>query len=126
MLKLLLFLIAFTLTVPANAQPGKTKILRCFDVYEYYPDSTIKAAYHVKNGKYNDYAIEYDTTGAPAKIGIYKKGKKSGNWLYSSGAAERYKKGKTDGLITVPGCGTGKAQAKDSFRMLYEKLTGCR
>lgn len=105
-------------------QENKELIIERFDVIEYYSDSTIKRVYSAKKGIYHGYSIEFDsTTGAPVRIGKYKKGKKHGIWYWGNGWNTTYKKGEA-GLILIPGCSAGKRKAKEKFIDLYNQVIG--
>ena len=115
------FVLSLVFSLQTKAQEDKIKIIAAFNKIDYYPDSVIKCAYHVKKGLYEGYAIEFDSTGDASKIGKYKKGKQDGSWKYKSGMYELYDKGEYGGLA-IPGCGTGRAKSREDFNNLYLKL----
>ncbi len=68
------------------SQKDKEKILANFDYVEYYPDSTIKEARKFSGTNLEGTTVEFNTAGEPVAIGNYKKGMKTGRWIYSDGA----------------------------------------
>lgn len=105
------------------AQNDRQLIISNFDKIEYYSDSTIKCVYTVKRGLNHGYSIEFDSLGFPIRIGKYKRGNKHGNWYWNNGWLTQYEKGE-DGLILIPGCGTGLRESKQRFIELYNELIG--
>ena len=120
-----IFLITITLSLcysKGNAQQSIGGIVQNFNTIEWYPDSTIKAAYNIKRKKYRGYAIEFDTLGKPEWIGKYKNGVKHGAWNQFNGSTRLYKRDQWD-IVFRPGCGSGRIKAKQEFKMRYAKLT---
>ena len=96
-------------------------IKTAFNKVDYYKDSTIRAAYNLKNNILYGYAIEFDTKGNPTSIGKYKKGNKNGKWYLNNGGFTTFKNGK-EGLTALHTCGTGKHESEIFFRKLYVEL----
>ncbi len=76
----------------------------------------------MKKGVFHGYSIEFDSTGNAVFIGKYKKGRKDGIWSYDDSSWTSYKKGVRHNLTAIPGCGTGKREARDRFQALYQEL----
>ena len=92
-IKNIFLLLGLLVTFSTFAQADQEKIKASFDTIVYYPDSTIKGAYHLRKGLYNGYTIEYTESGRII-VGKYKKGKPNGVWLCSDPEyIEIYKKG---------------------------------
>ena len=106
----------------SQAQHSAHAITEHFNTIEWYPDSTIKAAYNLKRKKYRGYAIEFDALGNPEWIGKYKNGVKHGRWNKFDSSFRLYKRGEWT-LAFRPGCGSGRVKAKREFELLYAKLT---
>jgi hypothetical protein len=124
-LKQIFLTVGVVLTFVASGQVDRDKIISSFDLFDYYPDSTIKCAYKIKKGIKSGYAIEFDQAGQPVSIGKYKGGNKDGNWRNSNGLTDCFKGGQdNDGFM--PGCGTGVQKAKDDFQKLYIQLINTR
>ncbi len=83
---LILVAVIFSFSLnPCFSQKDKEKIIANFDYIEYYPDSTIKEARKFNGTHLQGTTIEFNTAGEPVAIGRYKKGIKTGKWIYSSG-----------------------------------------
>ncbi|MEI9946426.1 MAG: hypothetical protein WDN26_19675 [Chitinophagaceae bacterium] len=104
----------------ALSQADKSDIIRHFDWVSYYPDSTIKSAFHIKDGQFDDYAIFLDSTGAPEKIGKFVNGRRKGFWLKSNGGIMDCNE--KDAKEYFPGCGTGAAENIRTFQLTYRML----
>jgi hypothetical protein len=98
-LKNILLMFGLLVTVSTLAQTSLEKMKSSFDTIVYYPDSTMKGAYHLKKGLYNGYAIEYEPKGEIV-VGKYKKGKKNGVWVYNNLNFTTYKNGEP-GLLAI-------------------------
>jgi len=123
----------------AFSQKNKEKILANFDYVEYYPDSTIKEARKFNGINLEGTTVEFNEVGKPVAIGNYKKGKKTGNWIYYDGSSHFFEEKKYEfnsdlfsqpyyqpeerhtGSVR-PGCGTGIGQAIGEFYTRYEAL----
>lgn len=106
-----------------QAQWGKAQVVSRFKSVDYNPDSTIRSVkYHSLRFKYRNYGIDYDTLGRPLMIGKYRHGLKEGGWLCADGSGWDYHKGRSH-TGWIPGCGTGRRQARGYFAALYEDLT---
>jgi hypothetical protein len=121
------------------SQEDKASILAHFDYVEYYPDSTIQAAYNYTGVYLERFAVEFSTIGKPVAMGIYQKGKRTGKWIYADGSSDYFLEkpdrssfsysltertnsaGNRTGSIH-PGCGTGKYQATKEFYKAYDNL----
>jgi hypothetical protein len=133
---LTLFCIAF---LSGFSQKDREKILTSFDYIAYYPDSTIQEARKFSGINLEGTTVEFDKLGKPVAIGHYKKGLKTGRWIYSDGTSDFFEEKKDlmnsnvlfqpyytpekrhTGSI-VPGCGTGKYQAMQEFYQTYDTL----
>ena len=117
------------------SQKDKEKILANFDYVEYYPDSTIKEARKFNGTHLEGTTVEFNTTGKPVAIGEYKKGIKTGKWLYSDGSQSYFISYKIQGrgirLNENPdenGNKTGEIKTREQsistfeFHTIYQKL----
>lgn len=120
-----MIIIGLLLTCFSSKAQEKDSIVKYFDRFEYFSDSSIKAAYRMKDGRPNGYFIQYAADGKPILIGQYVNGKPSGIWKTATGSIINYADYK--GVKLTPGCGTGINQAKSDFQQLYSMLlTGYR
>lgn len=103
---------------PQFGQVDKKLLLRTFDKFEYYPDSTIKCAYKIKRKKFQGYSIEFDEKGQPNYIGRYDKGDKWWYWFRPDNSWDYYRAGTSDPEL-LPGCGLGQSQ---DFKRLYTDI----
>lgn len=131
-MKSLLILFSVLFYFNGFSQVEKEKIRAGFDYFEYYPDSTIKAAHRYTGVSLERFVVEFNATGMPVAMGKMKKGKKSGKWIYSDGSCDVFDE-KSPGLWNYnsktassgsmrPGCGTGIFQAKKEFNDTYQEL----
>lgn len=134
-----LFLIFFSFLLnPSFSQKDKVKILANFDYIEYYSDSTIKEARKF-SGNLDGTTIEFNASGEPVAIGNYKKGIKTGKWLYSDGSYDFFPEQKEKLIPQIlltenydpegnktgsvrPGCGTGISLGIRDFYQKYLSL----
>ncbi|MGV3612357.1 MAG: hypothetical protein ACO1N0_15470 [Fluviicola sp.] len=136
-----LILLALSLTFGnAFSQKDKEKILANFDYVEYYPDSTIKEARKFSKTHLNGTTVEFNPEGEPIAIGNYKKGLKTGKWLYSNGSYSFHLNHKDIPELHVcltehyddRGDKTGEVRTRDSgmlsweFQQEYERLLNPR
>lgn len=132
-----LFLLSF---LNCFSQKDRDKILANFDYIEYYADSTIKEARKFSKTHLEGTTIEFNTEGKPIAIGNYKKGMKTGKWLYSNGTYSFHLKYKFTPELSVcltenqdeKGNKTGEVRTRDSgmqsweFQQEYERLLNPR
>jgi len=120
-----ILIIGLLLTSFSSKAQERDSVVKYFDRVEYFSDSTIKAAYRMKDGKQNGFFVQYAGNGSPVLIGQYINGKPTGIWKTAAGSLINYADYR--GLKLTPGCGTGINQVKNDFHQLYSMLlTGYR
>ena len=82
--------------------------------------STINSAFHIEDGAFNGYAVFFERSAYPKRIGKFHNGKPAGIWLNNNGGVIDYTSKQPIELI--PSCGTGIGQNIDRFRIIYEGL----
>jgi len=104
----------------AFGQTDKSKIIKTFDKFVYYPDSTIKAAYKTKGRKYHGYSIEFNEMGQANYIGRYWKGKKWSWWIKPDNTTDYYQDDMNIYYLGMkPTCGYGQPH---NFEILYSDI----
>ncbi len=119
-----ILLMVFLIPLSVNAQANREHIITVFDSITYFPDSCIHAAYTIKKGVPNGYAIEFGSIHKYISIGEYKNAKKVNVWYRDNGSSEHFKKGE-GGLLLYPGCNSGLQKAKIAFQTLYAEQLQC-
>lgn len=116
----LLSLVFIFTTIRSSAQ-GRVLAPERFDSIAFYADSTVRFIGMTRRGVLHGSSIEYDNVGTATAIGRYRRGMRSGAWIFRDGHWIEYRKGERR-WGGYPGCRTGFLDARRRFDQRYGDL----